>query len=107
VSSVYAAVEPCLVQSCAPSGGCADGERRVGTEFVGTGNGVLADVCGNVRLCCTHVCFCMGCAWDANPRVHPGVSCFRMLYSDGNSASQARGRALDPAPRVHRLVQPA
>jgi hypothetical protein len=38
---VYAAVEPCLVQKCAPSGGCADGERRVCTEFVGTGNGVL------------------------------------------------------------------
>jgi hypothetical protein len=45
VSSVYAAVEPCLVQSCAPSGGCADGERRVCTEFVGAGNSVLPGIC--------------------------------------------------------------
>jgi hypothetical protein len=148
------------VQSCAQGGGCADYVRHVCVEFVGTGNSVRADVCGNVRLCCTHVCFvwgmpgmptrvclpvyrafgcylvilwgkfvgtgngvmadvwqcavvlhpyvlCMGCGWDANPRVPPSILCCRLLFSDGNSASQARGWALDPAPQVHRPVPPA
>jgi hypothetical protein len=47
------------MQSCAPAGGCADCVRRVCTEFV-TGNSVLAHVCGNVWLCCTHMCFVWG-----------------------------------------------
>lgn len=53
------------MQSCAPAGGCADCVRRVRTEFVGTGDSVLAHVCGNVWLCCTHMCF----VWDV-----PGLS---------------------------------
>jgi hypothetical protein len=44
---VYVAVEPCLVQSCAPSGGCADCVRRVFSEFVGAGNGVMAGICSH------------------------------------------------------------
>jgi hypothetical protein len=81
------------VQSCAPAGGCADCVRHVCTEFVGTGNSVLADVCGNVRLCCTHVCFVWGMP-GMPTRVCLGISCFWLLFSDGNSASQARGWAL-------------
>jgi hypothetical protein len=50
---------------------------------------------------------CVGCAWVANPCVPPGIWCFRLLFSNGNSASQARGWALDPAPQVLRPVPPA
>jgi hypothetical protein len=48
------------MQSCAPAGGGADCVRRVCVKFVGTGNSVLADVCGDVWLCCTHMCFVWG-----------------------------------------------
>jgi hypothetical protein len=34
--------------------------RRVRTEFVGTGDSVLAHVCGDVWLGCTHMCFVWG-----------------------------------------------
>jgi hypothetical protein len=38
------------VQSCEPGGGCASCVRRVCTEFVGAGNGVLAGICSESRL---------------------------------------------------------
>jgi hypothetical protein len=95
------------MQSCAPAGGCADCVRRVRAEFVGTGDSVSGSRVWQCVVVLHPYLLCVGWAWVDNPCVPPGTWRFRMLFGNGNSASQARGWALDPAPQVHRPVPPA